>query len=82
MAVILQKSQGNGIGDVKIIKVDGKRHKGEEVMVRHGIVPPEWKTWNHEEFSREWSKTFLTNKRGKNLNKENDHKYLSWKCII
>ena len=67
MPVILQKSQGNGIGDVKIIKVEGKRDKEEEVMVRHGIVPSKWKTWNYEDFSREWNKTFLTNKREKDL---------------
>ena len=42
-----------GKGDVKKIRVRGETGEKEEVMVRHGIVPPEWKQWNHEVFLRE-----------------------------
>jgi hypothetical protein len=65
MAITLQKHQR--IGDVKIIKVEGKRDKEEQVMVRHEIVPPEWRPWNHEDFSREWNKTYPTKKKEMNL---------------
>ena len=54
---ITHKGQGNG--DVKIMEVEGKRDKGEEVTVHYGNVPPKWKTWNDEAFSREWNKTYL-----------------------
>jgi hypothetical protein len=47
---ITYKGQGNG--DVKIIEVEGKRDKGEEVIVHHGIVSPKLKTWNDEDFLR------------------------------
>jgi hypothetical protein len=53
--VITYKSQGSG--DVKKIKVEGDKEK--EVTVRHENVPPKWKTWNYENFSREWNKTYL-----------------------
>ena len=45
-------------GDVKIIELEGKRDKGKEVIVRHGIVPPKWKKWNDDDFSREWNKKY------------------------
>jgi hypothetical protein len=67
MTKSVRKSQWSGLGDVKIIKVEGKTNKEKEVMVRHGIVPPKLKTWNYEHFSREWSRTYLTPKRKKNL---------------
>jgi hypothetical protein len=47
---------------VKIIEVEGKRDKGKEVIVRCGIVPPKWKTWNYDDLSREWNKTYFTKK--------------------
>ena len=53
--VVTYKGQGNG--DVKKIKVEGDEEK--EVTVRHEKVPLKWKTWNHEDFSREWNKTYL-----------------------
>jgi len=53
--VITYKGQGNG--DVKKIKVEGD--KGKEVTVRHENVPLKWKTWNHEDSSPEWNKTYL-----------------------
>ena len=59
MTMTLRKSQGNGIGDAKTIKVEGKRDNGKEVRIHHGIVPPEWNAWDYEGFSREWSKTYL-----------------------
>jgi len=55
--VITDKGQGND--DVKTIKVEGASDKEKEVIVCHGIVPPNWKTWGHEDFSREWNKTYL-----------------------
>jgi hypothetical protein len=56
----VRKRQGSGLGNGKTIKVEGKRDKEKEVMVRYGIVPPKLKTWNYEHFSREWSRTYLT----------------------
>ena len=53
--VITYKGQGNG--DVKKIKVEGDEEK--EVTVRHENVPLKWKTWNHEDSSPEWNKTYL-----------------------
>jgi len=53
--VITYKGQGNG--DVKKIKVEGDKEK--EVTVRHEDVPLKWKTWNDEDFSREWNKAYL-----------------------
>ena len=53
--VITYKGQGNG--DVEKIKVEGDEEK--EVTVRHENVPVKWKTWNDEDFSREWNKTYL-----------------------
>ena len=53
--VTTYKGQGNG--DVKKIKVEGDEEK--EVTVRHENVPLKWKTWNDEDSSREWNKTYL-----------------------
>jgi hypothetical protein len=52
--VITYESQGNG--DVEKIKVEGDRE--EEVTVRHENVPPKWKTWNDDNFSRDWNKNY------------------------
>jgi hypothetical protein len=60
MTIALRKSQGNGFGDAETIKVEGRRDNGKEVRVYRGIFPPKWNAWNHEGFSREWSKTYLS----------------------
>ena len=52
--VITCKGQGND--DVKKIEVEGDKEK--EVTVRHENVPPKWKTWNYDNFSREWNKNY------------------------
>ena len=49
--------EGQGKGDVRIIKVEAQGDKGKEVLVRHGIVPPKRKTWSYENVSREWNRT-------------------------
>jgi hypothetical protein len=51
MMITLKKGMPNG--DVKKIKIEGKGDKEKEVNVRHETVPSKWKTWNHEDFSRE-----------------------------
>ncbi len=56
-------------GDRKIIKIEEEGGKEQEITVRHGAVPkkkarPVWS--GIEEFTREWSETFVTKKRGKN----------------
>ena len=61
MLITLQKGQGKG--NVKKIKVEGGREKEKEVIVRHEIVSSKWKTWNDDDFSREWNKTYFTKKR-------------------
>jgi len=53
MAFPFQKGQGKK----KQIKVEGDEEK--EVAVRHENVPLKWKTWNNEDSSREWNKTYL-----------------------
>ena len=55
MVIAIYKSQGNG--GVKEIKVEGGREK-KEVIVRHEIVSSKWKTWNHDNFSRDWNKNY------------------------
>ena len=58
--------------DIKTIKIEGKGDKEQEVTVRHEAVPKKKarSVWSgHEEFTREWSETFITKKRGKNRKK-------------
>ena len=50
--------KGQGKGDVKVIKVEGGREKEKEVMVRHEGVSSRWKTWNHDNFLRDWNKNY------------------------
>ena len=45
--------EGQGKGNVKIIKVETQGEKREEVIVRHEIVPPKRKTWSYENVSRD-----------------------------
>ena len=52
---IRYKGQENG--DVKKSKVEGDKEK--EVTVRHENVALKWKTWNDEDFSREWNNTYF-----------------------
>jgi hypothetical protein len=66
--VIAYKGQGNG--DVKKIKVEGERDKGKGGNRSPRNCPPmERKVkWNwHEDFVREWNKTYLTKKKETNL---------------
>ena len=56
-------------GDRKIIKIEDERSKGQEITVRHEAVPKKKakSVWSGlEEFTQEWSQTFVTKKRGKN----------------
>ena len=56
-------------GDKKIIKIEGEGGKEQEMTVRHEAVPKKKArlVWSGlEEFTREWSETFITKKRGKN----------------
>jgi len=41
-------------------QVEGGREKEKEVIVRHEIVSSKWKTWNHDNFSRDWNKNYFT----------------------
>jgi len=59
MAIPLQKGQEK----VKEIKVEGKGEKGKELIVRHEIVSTKWKTWDYDNFSRDWNKNYSTQKR-------------------
>ncbi len=54
--VITGKSQGKG--GVKVIEVEGGREKEKEVIVRYEVVSSKWKTWNHDNFSRDWNKNY------------------------
>jgi hypothetical protein len=50
--------KGQGKGGVKEIKVEGEREKEKEVIVRREIVSSKWKTWNHDNFSRDRNKNY------------------------
>jgi hypothetical protein len=56
-------------GDKKIIKIEEEGGKEQEMTVRHEAVPKKKarSVWSGiEEFTWEWSETFVTKKRGKN----------------
>jgi len=56
-------------GDKKITKIEEEGGKGQEITVRHEAVPQKKakSAWSGlEEFTQEWSQTFVTKKRGKN----------------
>jgi hypothetical protein len=61
MVIAFDKGQENA--GVRVIKVEGGREKEKEVIVRHEIVSAKRKTWNGDDFSREWNKTYFTKKR-------------------
>ena len=53
-------------GDINIIEIKGAREKGQAVTVRHEAVPKKKGSslWGgREEFTREWSESFITRKR-------------------
>jgi hypothetical protein len=56
-AKMVMTDEGQGKGDVKIIKVEAQGGRGREVMVRHEMIPPKRKTWSYENVSREWNST-------------------------
>ena len=55
-------------GDTKIIKIEEEGGKEQEMTIRQAVPKKKAKSvWSgHEEFTREWSETFITKKRGKN----------------
>ena len=56
-------------GDKNIIKIEEEGGKEQEMTIRHEAVPKKKASsvWNGiEEFTREWSETFVTKKREKN----------------
>jgi hypothetical protein len=58
--------------DIKAIKIEGKGDKEQEVTVRHEAVPKKKARSvlsGHEEFTREWSETFIIKKRKKHPRK-------------
>jgi len=58
--------------DIKTIKIEGKGDKEQGVTVRHEAVPKKKarSVWSgHEEFTREWSETFIIKKRKKHPRK-------------
>jgi hypothetical protein len=64
-----RRESDRGKGDKKIIEVEGEGGKEQEMTVRHEAVPkkkarPVWS--GIEEFTWEWSETFVTKEKGKN----------------
>jgi uncharacterized protein (DUF2147 family) len=55
-------------GDKKIVKIEEEGGKEQEMTVHEAVPKKKAKSaWNGlEEFTREWSETFSTKKRGKN----------------
>jgi hypothetical protein len=56
MVITLDKRHGKG--GMKEIKVEGRREKEKEVIVRHEIVSSKWKTWTYDKFSHDWNKSY------------------------
>ena len=56
--IIIASYKRRGNGGVKVIKVQGGREKEKEVIVRREIVSSKWKTWNHDNFSRDWNRNY------------------------
>jgi len=54
MAISLQKIQGK----VNQIKVEGECEKEKEVIVHHEMGSLKWKSWNNDDFSRDWQKKY------------------------
>ena len=70
MAITRQSDRRKG--DMKRIKIEGESDKGKEVTVGHEAISQKKASsvWScHEEFALEWSQTFITKKRKKNLKK-------------
>ena len=57
MVIALYKGQGKS--GVNVIKVEGGREKEKEVIVRREIVSSKWRTWNRDNFSRDWNKNYF-----------------------
>ena len=63
-----RRQSGRRKGDIQRIKIERERDKEQEVIVRHEAAPPKKvsSVWSWlEEFTAEWSETFITKKRGK-----------------
>ena len=58
-------------GDTKFIKIEEEGGKEQEMTVRQAVPKKKAKSvWSgHEEFTREWSETFITKKRKKHPRK-------------
>ena len=58
-------------GDTKIIKIEEEGGKEQEMTIRKAVPKKKAKSvWSgHEEFTREWSETFITKKRKKHPRK-------------
>ena len=61
-----RRQSGQKQGDIEKITIQEERDKEQEVIVHHEAVPEKkassvW-SW-HEEFTAEWSETFITKKR-------------------
>ena len=64
----IRRQSGRRKGDIEEIKIREERDREQEVIVHHEGVPEKkassvW-SW-HEEFTVEWSETFITKKRKK-----------------
>jgi hypothetical protein len=56
--------------DLKTIEIEGKEDKEQEVTVVTGAEKKAASVWSgHEEFTREWSETFITKKKKKHPRK-------------
>jgi hypothetical protein len=54
MAIPMQKVQGK----VNQIKAEGECEKEKEVIVHHEIGSPKWRTWDHDDISRDWQRNY------------------------
>ena len=72
---VIRREGSRRRNDIKTIKIERSGDKEQEVTIGHGANPEtkEKSTWSwhgeHEEFTVEWSATFLTKKKGKSRKK-------------
>jgi hypothetical protein len=56
--MVIPSDKGQGKGGVKVIKVEGRREKEKEIIIRHETVSSKWKTWNHDKLLHDWNKNY------------------------
>jgi hypothetical protein len=56
--MVMASNRERGNGGVKVIKVESRREKEKEVIVRHEVVTSKWKRWNHDNLLHDLKKDY------------------------